>query len=62
MMRILLGSLEQELTEAELHDIINDVSADGNGTCHHISGPAISGPGGPFMFNIIGPAGPLMLS
>ena len=32
MMRILLGSLEQGLTEAELHDIINDVSADGNGT------------------------------
>ena len=30
--------------------------------CHHISGPAISGLGGPFMFNIIGPAGPLMLS
>ena len=30
--------------------------------CHHINGPAISGPGGPFMFDIIGPAGPLMLS
>ena len=26
-------------------------------TCHHISGP-----GGPFMFDIIGPAGPLMYS
>ena len=26
-------------------------------SCHHISGP-----GGPFMFNIIGPARPLMLS
>ena len=23
--------------------------------CHHINGPAISGPGGPFMFDIIGP-------
>ena len=30
--------------------------------CHHINGPAISGPGGPFMFDIIGPAGPHMLS
>ena len=30
--------------------------------CHHISGPAVSGPGGPFMFNITGLAGPLMLS
>ena len=28
--------------------------------CHHINGLGISGPGGPFMFNIIGPVGPLM--
>ena len=29
-------------------------------SCHHINDPAISGPGGPFMFDIIGPARPLM--
>ena len=28
--------------------------------CHSINGPGISGPGGPFMFNIIGAPGPLM--
>ena len=28
--------------------------------CHSINGPGISGPGGPFMLNIIGPPGPLM--
>ena len=28
--------------------------------CHHINGPGVSGPGGPFMFNIIGPPGPFM--
>ena len=28
--------------------------------CHSINGPGISGPGGPFMLDIIGPAGPLM--
>ena len=27
---------------------------------HSTNGPGISGPGGPFMFNIIGPPGPLM--
>ena len=28
--------------------------------CHSINGPGISGPGGPFMFNIIGLPEPLM--
>ena len=30
--------------------------------CHSINGPGISGPGGPFMFDINGPPGPFMLS
>ena len=30
--------------------------------CHDINGPGISGPGGPFMFDINGPPGPFMLS
>ena len=32
------------------------------GHCHDINGPGISGPGGPFMFDINGPPGPFMLS
>ena len=30
--------------------------------CHDINGPGISGPGGPFMFDINSPPGPFMLS
>ena len=30
--------------------------------CHDINGPGISGPGGPFMFDINGPPGPFVLS
>ena len=30
--------------------------------CHDTNGPGISGPGGPFMFDINGPSRPFMLS
>ena len=30
------------------------------GVCHSINGPGISGPGGPFMLDIVSPPGPLM--
>ena len=38
----------------------NEISPSLRVSCHSINGPGISGPGGPFMLDIVGPPGPLM--